>query len=51
MREGQQRGIPTIRIHRHAPGPIGQDNDYILSNMLQMTEQEIEQAATDGAFY
>lgn len=39
------------REHEFRPAPaLGQDNDYILKEMLGMSEQEIEAAAIDGAF-
>jgi benzylsuccinate CoA-transferase BbsF subunit len=40
-----------LPIRRRAPGPLGEDNEYILKDLLGMTEQEIEQAEAEGAFY
>lgn len=39
------------RQHEFRPAPsLGQDNDYILKEMLGMSEKEIQEAASDGAF-
>jgi crotonobetainyl-CoA:carnitine CoA-transferase CaiB-like acyl-CoA transferase len=40
-----------LPIRRRAPGPLGEDNEYILKDLPGMTEQEIEQAEAEGVFY
>ena len=40
----------SLSVRHPAPGPLGQDNEYILKDMLGMTDQEISQAAAEGAF-
>ncbi|MFC2047710.1 CoA transferase, partial [Chloroflexota bacterium] len=37
-------------IHHPAPDRLGEDNDRVLKDILDMTQDEIEQATAEGAF-
>jgi benzylsuccinate CoA-transferase BbsF subunit len=48
---GVMTRIPGKTVKTHHPAPaFGQDNSYILKDMLGMTQDEIDEAAAEGAF-
>lgn len=40
----------TLSVRRPAPRQFGQDNEYVLKEILGMTDKEVEQATAEGAF-